>query len=143
MVSDAGVFDRELPVVNHCCACGTYDCDVPVLTINERNPRLIYVDKCIASELMQLWANGIETKASCCGHGKTTGSIAVSEEYSEYMESLGYVREPTMFPSTVFSYVSMTCDLDFCVEKQKTSIEYYKDHALNVKGNIWRSWLED
>lgn len=41
--------------------------------------RLIDVDKCIASIVKSLNENGIITVASCCGHGKQMGNIALAD----------------------------------------------------------------
>lgn len=37
------------------------------------------VDKCIAPLVLALHEFGIETIASCCGHGKATGNVALSD----------------------------------------------------------------
>lgn len=65
----------------------------------------IGVDLCLASEIAGLWARGIRTVESCCGHGKQSGYIMVRSEDREAMESLGYEvfaggHRPGFFPKT-------------------------------------------
>lgn len=53
--------------------------------------KLVGIDRCILPEIERLWSLGIETRASCCGHGRGTGSIAVMPEHDEAMLKLGYM----------------------------------------------------
>ena len=41
--------------------------------------RLVAVDRCIADIVQALNVAGVVTDASCCGHGKTNGSILLSD----------------------------------------------------------------
>jgi hypothetical protein len=48
--------------------------------LNARDePRLIDVDSCIAPIVRALNAMGVVTVASCCGHGKRPGNIALAD----------------------------------------------------------------
>jgi len=58
-----------------CCEMGSYGCQVPM----PLNGRLQSVDYCIADIVAALNANNIPTLASCCGHNKITGSIALAD----------------------------------------------------------------
>lgn len=58
------------------------------------------IDNCILEEIKSLWANGIQTVESCCGHNKALGYIAVLPEHVQRMLDLGYeplLDRPEMF----------------------------------------------
>ena len=42
--------------------------DLPDWVIPEKKTRTISVDKCIVSQLLTLWEEGVHTLACCCGH---------------------------------------------------------------------------
>lgn len=48
------------------------------------------IDRCIVNEVRGLWARGIRTVESCCGHNITSGYIAVNEASRLAMEAAGY-----------------------------------------------------
>lgn len=50
------------------------------------------IDNCILEEIKSLWAFGIQTTESCCGHNKTQGYISVLEKphFINMMKGLGY-----------------------------------------------------
>lgn len=48
------------------------------------------VDRCLADEVQALWAQGIVTTGSCCGHNKMPGMISVADDSVATMLSLGY-----------------------------------------------------
>ena len=52
----------------------------------------VFVDACLADEILKLWSNGIRTTGCCCGHGSEhiSSFIMVQEEDIEKMEKLGY-----------------------------------------------------
>lgn len=50
-------------------ACGDQDCNL----INSG------IDKCIQGLVKSLNENGMETIASCCGHGRTNGNITLKD----------------------------------------------------------------
>ena len=50
----------------------------------------IWVDACIADEVIFLLNTGVKTVGSCCGHNKTIPSIVVAPESVEDMERMGY-----------------------------------------------------
>jgi hypothetical protein len=58
-----------------CGECGTYT-DVVVLPINGRCRT---IDRCIHHIVAALNAGGVETVASCCGHGKKPGRIDLAD----------------------------------------------------------------
>jgi hypothetical protein len=53
----------------------------------------ISVDECIADELKEIWAEGITTTGSCCGHFRYAGEVFVIEKDIEKMEQLGYKHQ--------------------------------------------------
>lgn len=55
----------------NCGAVGEYQSQSPMPI----HGRVRYIDPCIASIVAALNAAGIETVASCCGHGRNPGSI--------------------------------------------------------------------
>lgn len=56
-----------------CCDMGSFDCQVPMPLYGRRQD----VDFCIADLVTALNAANIMTVASCCGHGKNDGNIAL------------------------------------------------------------------
>ena len=70
---------------------------------------MISVDACLVVELRLLWARGIRTYGSCCGHNKTRGMINVHEDDGPAMIAMGYDQWPeedgrwhaTFFPKSV------------------------------------------
>lgn len=55
----------------------------------------IYVDPCIAVEIMRLWWRGIITYGCCCGHNVLHPYVNVDESNIDQMLELGYVQEHT------------------------------------------------
>lgn len=95
------------------CACknvamGSYDNQEMVAFpfATERFPvagtKGVGIDRCILPEIRALWADGIETIASCCGHGVTTGSIIVAPEFEEAMLAKGYAPAPNIAAPAAF-----------------------------------------
>lgn len=74
------------------CKCNNIDfgdySNMEIIYDNKGNK--MQVDKCIADEILWLNNIGIKTIASCCGHNKIKGSIAVEEKYVLRMKELGY-----------------------------------------------------
>lgn len=58
-----------------CTTRGTYECQIP-MPINGRRQD---IDICIADIVAALNAANIVTVASCCGHGKISGSICLQD----------------------------------------------------------------
>lgn len=54
------------------------------------DPNSICLDKCIAEEVIDLWALGITTTGCCCGHNKLPGYIGVIPDDIPRMKELGY-----------------------------------------------------
>lgn len=69
--------------------CGSYQA---IVALPKRPPETkeCFVDECIASEIARLRRLGVETIASCCGHGRIRGSLIVDESSIGLMGSLGY-----------------------------------------------------
>lgn len=66
--------------------------DYSNMEIIEFNGKRIQVDSCLVEEIKGLLEIGVVTLASCCGHNKGVGNIAVDEKSIKIMESLGYER---------------------------------------------------
>lgn len=56
-------------------------------------PKWVAIDRCVLKEVQWLWANGVRTLESCCGHGQVDGYIAVYPEYIRRMHELGYLAQ--------------------------------------------------
>ena len=69
-------------------------CEVPACTTPVLDPdgELIRnADWCVVPELMALWAKGIRTVCSCCGHGEDENAyIRVRAEDADSMLAMGY-----------------------------------------------------
>lgn len=48
------------------------------------------IDVCIATEIAELWHQGVITLSSCCGHKKHLANTVVKEGEEEKMLKLGY-----------------------------------------------------
>ena len=56
------------------------------------------IDPCVRPELEKLWALGIETVCSWCGHGDRAGAfIVVDPKDADRMAELGYERAPEKY----------------------------------------------
>lgn len=71
-------------------------------TVTTPRGKIAGVDRCILSDVQDLWARGMDTIESCCGHGRTTGYIAVREQFVGDMLNLGYRRDPRTDAPGVF-----------------------------------------
>ncbi|WP_195966823.1 hypothetical protein [Clostridium sp. 1001283B150210_160208_E6] len=72
-----------------------------------------FMDKCIADEVQYLWSLGIVTMASCCGHNKSDGDIAVCDEFIPKMKELGYeVMFNPCYPDDEWLFKSKSCVLE-------------------------------
>ena len=60
---------------NECCPVGAYACCVPMTVKN----KVVYVDLCIADIVAGLNAAGLQTVASCCGHGEKPGIVSLAD----------------------------------------------------------------
>ena len=54
-----------MPKPIKCCPIGSYECQVPI----PLNGKVQGIDYCIADIVAALNAAGMQTVASCCGHG--------------------------------------------------------------------------
>lgn len=52
--------------------------------------RRVGIDRCILPDLRALWAAGVRTIESCCGHGLARGYIAVPPEHERAMIARGF-----------------------------------------------------
>lgn len=70
--------------------------------ISQKRHRAAGIDNCILDEIKDLWASGIQTDESCCGHNdQAPPYISVPDEYIPRMRALGYKNyEP--FPGDVY-----------------------------------------
>lgn len=66
--------------------------DYSRMKVFELEEETYQVDACLEEEIKYLLSMGIKTVASCCGHKRGQGFIAVKKESIEVMEQLGYER---------------------------------------------------
>jgi hypothetical protein len=59
-------------------------------TVTTPAGKIVGIDRCLLNDVRKLWADGIETIESCCGHGQTTGYIAVPEAGHAAMAERGW-----------------------------------------------------
>jgi len=51
----------------------------------------VFIDKCLLSEIIELWKMGVITGGNCCGHGKLEPTICImGDESIKIMKKLGY-----------------------------------------------------
>jgi len=132
--------DKGLPT--QCCDIGTHECSCALLTPKHMTDRgsigckqfreKTCVDRCLLYEIPLLWAHGITTTGSCCGHNKQQGYIGVTEEDVPKMEWLGYVlcdgRSVDFVPKSSFPYEpsKTTPSLEPILEKLWPSEQFAK-----------------
>lgn len=78
-----------------CCSCrdiamGSYDACVPLRPPFPVRGGVVGIDRCLRSEITELWRLGVITHNSCCGHNLVTGSIVVHKDSISKMRALGY-----------------------------------------------------
>lgn len=65
------------------CNCHSYNWDIgevkPIGMITSEGEQ-VFIDECISRVITQLWANGIHTVNSCCGHGRLQPSIVLAQD---------------------------------------------------------------
>lgn len=96
---------------------GTADCAYNVMTPFkcgfDNDYKMVNIDKCLLTEVKDLWERGIKTTGCCCGHGKHTPFIGVFPEDIPRMKELGYQvavnscrpdDEDSFVPKTTFEY---------------------------------------
>jgi len=54
----------------------------------------IAIDACIVEQVKTLWAAGVTTYSSCCGHGKTRPSVVVDAGKALSAKALLTMRDP-------------------------------------------------
>lgn len=121
---------------------GTYNCAYTVMlpyfvkclyeeNIEDFTDKMVAIDKCLLTEITELWKMGIKTTGCCCGHGDVTKCfIGVKEEYIPQMKEMGYkVFFNSIRPEDEDSFVP------------KTNLKYgdipysefsYADHNMDV-----------
>lgn len=77
----------------HICTGAEFGTYTGCAAVTTPQGRLADIDACLVPEIVSLWAEGIRTLESCCGHGRISGYIAVPDEHIEQMRGLGYVDE--------------------------------------------------
>ena len=76
-----------------CCSCGSYECGVPMPLCG----RVATVDLCVSHLVAALNAGGVETTASCCGHGKMPGSVLLADGRELLILPSGYTWRTSGF----------------------------------------------
>lgn len=56
---------------------------------------LVSIDPCIFNEIKSLWAMGIVTYGSCCGHNLVESMVNVDDKDIQLMLDMGYVQNHT------------------------------------------------
>lgn len=69
---------------------GSYSNVVNLVPFWKSKHKFICVDKCLATEIKELWKLGIITTGCCCGHNKEKGFIGVEWGAIPRMKKLGY-----------------------------------------------------
>lgn len=54
------------------------------------NGKQVGIDRCILAEVQDLWARGVKTLGSCCGHNVAVPWIGVDARSVDPMVTLGY-----------------------------------------------------
>lgn len=72
-----------------CSHCGSYECSVPMAL----NGRVHSIDLCLAHIIAALNAGGIETHASCCGHGTQDGIIVLADGWELVVRKYQFSQE--------------------------------------------------
>lgn len=82
---------------------GSYDACVPVnppehmsgyiarrMEVGLNADGKIWIDKCIVSEIKDLWNIGVHTRGCCCGHNIKPPMVSVADKSIETMIQAGY-----------------------------------------------------
>ncbi len=85
--------EHRLMTIKNMCNCknvelGSFDNQIEIY--HKAIGRKIWLDACIADEVISLLNSGVRTTGSCCGHNKTIPSIVVALESIPLMEAMGY-----------------------------------------------------
>lgn len=96
-------------------AVGSYDHQVLMkCPFKTSHDGMVSIDVCIATEVAELWHQGVYTLASCCGHGKWPAAVGVAEGHERRMGELEYRRDPQR--PDLWRLRTGTPDLCDCVE---------------------------
>lgn len=70
------------------------------------------IDRCLLSEILELWFTGITTTGCCCGHNKQAPFIGVIDRDIPEMKRLGYkVQHNPMRPGDEDTFTAKTVDV--------------------------------
>lgn len=90
-------FYAEDPTISHTCPEESETCKADAILPDCTNVSIL-IDRCMLTDVKQLWEMGIKTVCSCCGHGKQNAAfIVVAPEESERMKELGYEEAPPRY----------------------------------------------
>ena len=91
------VFEGVDGALRHNCERETESCKVE-LPAPESEMVGISLDKCIADTVRAVWAAGVRTVCSCCGHGnKGAAFVCVVEDDADKMRDMGYREIPRRY----------------------------------------------
>lgn len=91
----------------------------------------VCIDRCILLEIESLWAFGIRTYGSCCGHNTSASMVNVHSDDDRKMLSLGYTRSPHVegcWPNT------------FHLKTAGTTKKSCPQWRCTICGCLWREW---
>lgn len=107
----------DIPFQTYECAYRIYlpwKCKFPWEDDSKKEEKLVAVDKCLLSEILELWEMGIKTTGCCCGHGDISKAfIGVHPLHVKTMKEMGYKvyynscnpdSEDCFIPKTHFNY---------------------------------------
>lgn len=103
-----------------CCEFGTYECGVTLkvpdtvkifkVCGNERK-HTVCVDKCLVPAIKALWAAGIPTANSCCGHGVYPPDIFLDPRWIEEQKKKNEKSTVVSFRENVIKRIPLVMKL--------------------------------
>lgn len=91
------IFEGADGALRHLCGREDESCRV-VVPLPEYGMVGITADKCIVDDLKAIWAEGVRTVCSCCGHGDEGAAfVCVVDEDADKMRELGYREIPRRY----------------------------------------------
>lgn len=113
---------------------GSADCAYNIMTPFkcgcDADFKMVNIDKCLLTEVKDLWERGIKTTGCCCGHDKQPPFIGVEFEFIPQMKALGYQvaynscrpdDEDHFIPKTVLSYGEIQKGFNWWEENGKSN----------------------
>jgi hypothetical protein len=73
-------------------------------TVTTPAGKIVGIDRCLLNDVRKLWADGIETIESCCGHGQTAGYIAVPLAHHATMTAQGWTLDQRANCAGIFTW---------------------------------------